>query len=113
MKRTNRHQNNSQNLKKHNKGEKRELSPESYRFKRVLGDLLGYLRSLPHASNFTKCQKQFEIQITELIEKGFTWGFEYPVPVHHSDFKALKKKEWAAIRAIVRKQEYRGSNPNY
>ena len=29
------------------------------------------------------------------------------------DFKALQKKEWAAIRAIVRKQEYTGANPNY
>jgi hypothetical protein len=113
MRKTNHYTDNRSRQKPYKQKEKRELSPESYRFKRVLGDLLGYLRSLPHASTFAKCQKQFEVQITELLEKGFTWGYEYPVPIHHSDFKALKKKEWAAIRAIVRKQEYRGSNPNY
>jgi len=91
---------------------KQELSPESYRFRRVLGDILGYLRSLPHNTSFERCQKQFGFQITDLIEKGFTWGYEYPVPVHNSDYRALQRKEWAAIRAIVRKQDYRGANPN-
>jgi len=93
--------------------ERKPQSEQTYRFRRVLGDILKYMKSLPHASNFTKCQKDYGDQLTELINKGFTWGYEYPIPVHDSDFKALQKKEWAAIRAIVRKQEYTGSNPGY
>ena len=79
----------------------------------MLGDILRFLKSLPHASNFEKAQQQYGEQLTELIQKGYTWGYEYPIPVHDSDFAALEKKEWAAIRAIVRKQEYEGANPNY
>ena len=92
---------------------KQPMSEQTYRFRRVLGDILKYLKSLPHASSFTKCQKEYGEQLTELIQKGYTWGYSYPIPVHDSDFKALQKKEWAAIRAIVRKQEYTGANPEY
>ena len=65
------------------------------------------------ASDFEKAQSQYGEQLTELIQKGYTWGYAYPIPVHDSDFKALQKKEWAAIRAIVRKQIYEGANPEY
>jgi len=104
---------------KNNKYNKRDnkdrkpISEASYRFRRVLGEILKYLKSLPHLSDFEKCQKEYGEQLTELIQKGYTWGYGYPIPVHEADFKALQKKEWAAIRAIVRKQEYDGSNPNY
>ena len=93
--------------------DKKPISEQTYRFRRVLGDILKYLKSLPHASDFERAQSQYGEQLTELIQKGFTWGYEYPIPVHDSDFRALEKKEWAAIRAIVRKQEYGGANPNY
>lgn len=99
-----------------NKKDNRERKPQSeqsYRFRRVLGEILKYMKSLPHSSQFEKCQKEYEEQLTELIQKGYTWGYAYPIPVHDSDFKALQKKEWAAIRAIVRKQDYTGANPNY
>ena len=79
----------------------------------MLGDILKYLKTLPHASDFQKAQNQYGEQLTELIQKGYTWGFEYPIPVHEADFTALEKKEWAAIRAIVRKQEYSGANTDY
>ena len=105
---------------KHNKSRKhdsrkpkQQMSEQTYRFRRVLGDILKYLKSLPHASSFNKCQREYGEQLTELIQKGYTWGYSYPIPVHDSDFKALQKKEWAAIRAIVRKQEYTGANPEY
>ena len=101
------------NHNKDNRKQKQPMSEQTYRFRRVLGEILKYLKSLPHASDFEKCQNQYGEQITELIQKGYTWGYEYPIPVHDSDFKALQKKEWAAIRAIVRKQEYQGSNPEY
>ena len=93
--------------------DKKPMNEQTYRFRRVLGEILKYLKSLPHASSFDKCQREYGEQITELIQKGYTWGYEYPIPVHDSDFKALQKKEWAAIRAIVRKQEYTGANPDY
>ena len=96
-----------------NRKPKQPMNEQTYRFRRVLGDILKYLKSLPHATMFERCQQQYGEQITELIQKGYTWGYEYPIPVHDSDFKALQKKEWAAIRAIVRKQEYKGSNPDY
>ena len=106
--------------KQHKKNNKRKdyksdtpQSEQTYRFRRVLGEILKYLKSIPHATSFEKCQKEYEAQLTELIHKGFTWGYQYPIPVHDSDFKALQKKEWAAIRAIVRKQEYTGPNPEY
>ena len=89
---------------------KAPMNEQTYRFRRVLGDILKYLNSIPHASAFDKCQKEYGEQLTELIQKGYTWGYSYPIPVHDSDFKALQKKEWAAIRAIVRKQEYSGAN---
>ena len=95
-----------------NKKPKQPVSEQTYRFRRVLGDILKYLKSLPNASDFEKAQSQYGEQLTELIQKGYTWGYEYPIPVHDSDFKALQKKEWAAIRAIVRKQEYQGGNPD-
>ncbi len=100
---------------KHNKDGKprKPMTDQTYRFRRVLGDILKYLKSLPHASMFEKAQKEYGEQLTELIQKGYTWGYSYPIPVHEADFKALEKKEWAAIRAIVRKQEYNGSNPDY
>lgn len=101
------------NNKRDNRKDKKPISEQTYRFRRVLGDILKYLKSLPHASDFEKAQDQYGEQLTELIQKGFTWGFEYPIPVHDSDFKALQKKEWAAIRAIVRKQVYQGSNSDY
>jgi len=93
--------------------DRKPVSEQTYRFRRVLGDILKYLKSLPHASDFDRAQRQYGEQLTELIQKGFTWGYEYPIPVHDTDFRALEKKEWAAIRAIVRKQEYDGANPNY
>ena len=93
--------------------DRKPVSEQTYRFRRVLGDILKYLKSLPHASDFERAQRQYGEQLTELIQKGFTWGYEYPIPVHDSDYKALQKKEWAAIRAIVRKQEYKGGNPDY
>tara|TARA_B100000131_G_C17769240_1_gene472581 strand:+ start:195 stop:530 length:336 start_codon:yes stop_codon:yes gene_type:complete len=93
--------------------EKKPQSEQSYRFRRVLGEILKYLKTLPHQSNFDRCQKEYGEQLTELIQKGYTWGYSYPIPVHEADFKALQKKEWAAIRAIVRKQEYDGSLINY
>ena len=93
--------------------ERKPQSEQSYRFRRVLGEILKYMKSLPHSSQFEKCQREYEEQLTELIQKGYTWGYSYPIPVHDTDFKALQKKEWAAIRAIVRKQEYTGANPNY
>ena len=102
--------------RKNNRGNRRDKKPmneQTYRFRRVLGEILKYLKSIPHASSFDKCQRQYGEQITELIQKGYTWGYEYPIPVHDSDFKALQRKEWAAIRAIVRKQEYVGANPEY
>ena len=101
------------NRDKRDKREKKPISEQTYRFRRVLGDILKYLKSIPHASSFEKAQQQYGEQLTELLQKGYTWGYEYPIPVHDSDFKALEKKEWAAIRAIVRKQEYQGGNPDY
>ena len=101
------------NHKRDTRKEKKPVSEQTYRFRRVLGDILKYLKSLPHGSDFERAQVQYGEQLTELIQKGYTWGYEYPIPVHDSDFKALQKKEWAAIRAIVRKQEYQGSNPEY
>ena len=101
------------NNKRDQRKEKKPISEQTYRFRRVLGDILKYLNSLPHASDFEKAQDQYGEQLTELIQKGYTWGYEYPIPVHDSDFKALQKKEWAAIRAIVRKQEYQGGNPDH
>ena len=101
------------NNKYKDRKERKPVSEQTYRFRRVLGDILKYLKSLPHASDFEKAQIQYGEQLTELIQKGYTWGYEYPIPVHDSDFSALEKKEWAAIRAIVRKQEYDGANPNY
>jgi hypothetical protein len=95
------------------KKERKPVSEQTYRFRRVLGDILKHLKSLPHASAFNRCQNEYGSQLTELIQKGFTWGYSYPIPVHDSDFIALQKKEWAAIRAIVRKQEYTGANPDY
>jgi len=95
------------------KKERKQLPEQTYRFRRVLGDILGLLKSLPHNSMFQKAQKEYGEQLTELIQKGYTWGYEYPIPVHDSDFSTLEKKEWAAIRAIVRKQEYGGNNPDY
>ena len=111
-------QNNKQRPYKNNKNrrdnrERKPQSDQSYRFRRVLGEILRFLKSLPHASDFDKCQKEYGEQLTELIQKGYTWGYAYPIPVHDSDFKALEKKEWAAIRAIVRKQEYEGSKKRY
>ena len=108
----NRRKQKSQNSRKHhNRGNSKPKQPvneQTYRFRRVLGDILKYLKSLPNGDDFKKAQDQYGEQLTELIQKGFTWGFEYPIPVHDSDFKSLQKKEWAAIRAIVRKQEYQG-----
>ena len=98
---------------KDNRKQKQPMNEQTYRFRRVLGDILGFLKSLPHASSFENCQRQYGEQLTELIKNGYTWGYEYPIPVHDSDFTALEKKEWAAIRAIVRKQEYKGANPDY
>ena len=100
------------NNRKDNRKEKKPVSEQTYRFRRVLGDILRYLKSLPNNLDFYKAQEQYGEQLTELIQKGYTWGYEYPIPVHDSDFKALQKKEWAAIRAIVRKQEYQGNNTN-
>jgi len=93
--------------------ERKPQSEQSYRFRRVLGEILKLLKTLPHQSNFDRCQKEYGEQLTELIQRGFTWGYSYPIPVHEADFKALQKKEWAAIRAIVRKQQYDGSLINY
>ena len=103
--------------KKHkyqNKGrkERQDHNEQTYRFRRVLGDILKFLNSLPNNTSFTRAQDQYGEQLTELIQKGYTWGYEYPIPVHDSDFKSLQKKEWAAIRAIVRKQIYGNSDNN-
>ena len=107
------HSNNKNYRDRKDKRERKPVSEQTYRFRRVLGDILKYLKTLPHASMFVKAQAQYGEQLTELIQKGYTWGYQYPIPVHDTDFKALQKKEWAAIRAIVRKQEYGGANPNY
>tara|TARA_Y100000593_G_C4251530_1_gene307426 strand:+ start:64 stop:408 length:345 start_codon:yes stop_codon:yes gene_type:complete len=93
--------------------ERKPMTEQSYRFRRVLGEILKYLKTLPHQSTFSKCQKEYGEQLTELIQKGYTWGYSYPIPVHEADYRALQKKEWAAIRAIVRKQEYEGPLANY
>ena len=93
--------------------DKKGMTEQSYRFRRVLGEILKYLKTIPHKSSFLKCQKEFGEQLTELVQRGFTWGYTYSIPTHESDFKSLEKKEWAAIRAIVRKQEYDGANPDY
>ncbi len=103
---------NNKNYKRDNR-ERKPQSEQSYRFRRVLGDILKYLKTIPHATDFQKCQREYGEQLTELIQKGYTWGYSFPIPVHEADFKALQKKEWAAIRAIVRKQQYDGANPEY
>ena len=113
MTRPNQNKTRYKNNKRDNRKEKKPVSEQTYRFRRVLGEILKYLKSLPHRSDFENAQAQYGEQLTELIQRGFTWGYEYPIPVHDSDFKALQKKEWAAIRAIVRKQEYQGSNSDY
>jgi hypothetical protein len=64
-------------------------------------------------NSHSECQEEYGAQLTELIQRGYTWGYNYSIPVHAGDFKALQKKEWAAIRAIVKKQEYNGSLTNY
>ena len=110
--RQNKKYNNYKSRNRDNK-ESKPMSEQSYRFRRVLGEILKYLKTIPHQSSFAKCQKEFGEQLTELIQRGFTWGYTYSIPTHESDFKALQKKEWAAIRAIVKKQEYEGANPNY
>ena len=112
-KQTNKQRPYKNNKTKRDNRERKPQSDQSYRFRRVLGEILRFLKSLPHASDFDKCQKEYGEQLTELIQKGYTWGYAYPIPVHDSDFKALEKKEWAAIRAIVRKQEYEGSKKRY
>ena len=107
---------NRKNYKSNRKKEHKDKKPQteqSYRFRRVLGEILKYMKTIPHASSFNQCQKEYGEQLTELIQKGYTWGYSYPIPVHEADFKALQKKEWAAIRAIVRKQEYTGANSEY
>jgi len=110
----NKNRNSNRNYKKQYSREygkdKKPLSPQTYRFRRVLGDILSYLKSLPEEETFKICQSQYESQLTELLNNGFTWGYSYPIPVHDTDFGALEKKEWAAIRAIVRKQEYGVTN---
>jgi hypothetical protein len=99
--------NNSNNKDKtKNFSEKKQSTEQTYRFRRVLGDILKYLKNIPDIGSFEKAKNEFGEQLTELIQRGFTWGYEHSIPVHDSDFKALEKKEWAAIRAIVRKQEY-------
>jgi len=104
------YKNNKNTKGKWDNRDRKPQSDASYRFRRVLGEILKFLKSLPHESDFNNCQKEYGEQLTELIQKGYTWGFAYPIPVHDSDFSALQKKEWAAIRAIVRKQEYGVSN---
>ena len=96
-----------------NAKDRKPMSDATYRFRRVLGEILKYLKSIPHRSDFETCKDQYEQQVTEIMNRGFTWGYSYPIPVHDSDFKSLQKKEWATIRAIVRKQDYQGSNPTY
>ena len=98
-----------QNNRGYNK-DRKPMTDQTYRFRRVLGDILSYLKSLPDEETFKICQGQYESQLTELLNNGFTWGYSYPIPVHDTDFGALEKKEWAAIRAIVRKQEYGVTN---
>lgn len=84
----------------------------NYRFKRILSDMLDYLKKLPNSKDFAKCQEQFFQQIDEIIAKGFTWGFEYPLPVHDSDMKSLSDQEWISIKSIVSKQSYGVSSNN-
>lgn len=100
----------NKNYKNKDNKDRKQQSDQSYRFRRVLGEILKYMKSMPAESSFEDCQKQYGEQLTELIQKGFTWGYSYPIPVHETDFKALQKKEWAAIRAIVRKQNYSDNN---
>ena len=109
----NKHNRSRKNHNRDNRKERQPMSEQTYRFRRVLGDILKYLKTIPHHSDFARCQKEYGEQLTELIQKGYTWGYSFPIPVHEADFKALEKKEWAAIRAIVRKQEYDGANPDY
>lgn len=100
----------SKNYKKRDHQREKEENPQGYRFRRVLGEILRYMNTIPNEDGFTKCQKDFESQLSELITRGFTWGMAYPIPVHESDFKQLQRKEWAAIRAIVRKQQFSSSS---
>ena len=102
------------NFKHQKDGKPRKpMTEQTYRFRRVLGEIMKYLKTVPHKSDFESCKDQYEEQLTEIMQRGFTWGYEYPIPVHDTDFKSLQKKEWAAIRAIIRKQEYVGGNPSY
>lgn len=85
---------------------KQQSKPQtSYRFKRVLKEILDFLHGVPGNEDFEKCKTQFDQQIGELISKGYTWGYEYAIPVHDSDFKSLNRKEWHSIRSIVSKQQ--------
>ena len=79
---------------------------QTFRFRRVLGDILRFLKSLPGKKEFLECQKQYIDQLSELFNQGYTWGYTFPIPIHDTDVKEVQKKEWAAIRAIVKKQEY-------
>ena len=85
---------------------KKHQTDQTFRFRRVLGDILRFLKSLPSEKQFLDCQKQYESQLSELLSRGYTWGYTFPIPIHDTDFKTVQKKEWAAIRAIVKKQEH-------
>lgn len=84
----------------------------SYRFRRVLKEILDFMKGVPTKETFDKCKSQFSQQIDEIIGKGYTWGFEYPLPVHDSDTKALSDEEWNSIKSIVSKQSYEVSSNN-
>tara|TARA_B100001250_G_C19633504_1_gene714855 strand:+ start:117 stop:479 length:363 start_codon:yes stop_codon:yes gene_type:complete len=90
--------------------QRKDQSAQGYRFRRVLGDILRYLNTIPDASGFDQCQKEFNSQLSDLVSKGWTWGYHYTIPVYASDFSGLNRKEWAAVRAIVKKQEFGKDN---
>ena len=94
------------------KQNKRIENPQSYRFRRVLGDLLRYLNNTDGEEMFSAAKEEFGLQLNELVSRGYTWGYSYQIPTHPSDFKSLNRKEWAAIRAIVRKYQYNSPKKN-
>lgn len=85
---------------------KQQSKPQqSYRFKRVLKEILDFMNGIPTKEDFQKCKTQFDQQLEELTSKGYTWGYEYAIPVHDSDFNSLSRREWHSIRSIVSKQD--------
>ncbi len=84
-----------------------DKSAQTYRFRRVLGDILKYLNHTDGEQMFLAAKSDFGHQLHELVTKGYTWGYSHSLPTHQSDFKSLNRKEWAAIRGIVKKYTFK------